>query len=52
MDGGTIKFDLRDHDGYLMLPDIQDSLSLGMAKRLLRMFVSAVRGMFLIILSA
>jgi hypothetical protein len=35
-----------------MLPDIQDSLPLGTAKRLLRLFASAVRGMFVMTLSA
>jgi len=52
MDGDNIEFDLRDHDGYPMLPDIEDSLPLGTAKRLLRLFASAVRGMFAITLSA
>jgi hypothetical protein len=52
MDGGNIEFDLRDHDSYPMLLDIQNSLPLGKAKRLLRLFASAVRGMFAITLSA
>ena len=47
MEAENIEFDLRDHDEYPILPDIEEGIPLAKAKKLLWLFIAASVAAFL-----